>query len=361
MSDNSYGTTFGPSAPGAINLVSGDTGGVDMTHTANSPSSTGPNADLTARRQGRLLADRRRAAVLRRLLHPRRGRRCPARTSATCSTPGLSWGWFQGGFRPTTPTPRAHRVGAGQPTSTFIPDQFKAGFRPGTHAANQGICNAVHPVGVSCRVARHRHRPVRVQGRLHPAPRAVPVLRLDRQPAPPDVPTTRPGHAAGLDDRHRHPVLCGGVPQFNTPNHQYDIERLRPAGRRDRQGRAAPTTARGAASSRRRAARTGTPPTPTRSTSSTSSSTRSTRWRRPRTGSHRGRHLLRRLRRLVRPRVLRRDQPVHLGSQRRPHRRRRVRHAAPRWRARTAAAATARGCRCWSSRPGRRPTTSTTR
>jgi phospholipase C len=30
MSDNSYNTTFGPSSPGAINLASGDTGGVDM-------------------------------------------------------------------------------------------------------------------------------------------------------------------------------------------------------------------------------------------------------------------------------------------------------------------------------------------
>jgi phospholipase C len=28
MSDNSFGTTFGPSTPGAVNLVSGDTGGV---------------------------------------------------------------------------------------------------------------------------------------------------------------------------------------------------------------------------------------------------------------------------------------------------------------------------------------------
>src|SRR5262245_51835333 len=51
MSDNSYNTTFGPSSPGAINLVSGDTGNVDMTHTANNPSiatSASPNADLTA-------------------------------------------------------------------------------------------------------------------------------------------------------------------------------------------------------------------------------------------------------------------------------------------------------------------------
>ena len=50
MSDNSFGTTFGPSSPGAINLASGDTGGVDMTHTANNPSvatAASPNADLT--------------------------------------------------------------------------------------------------------------------------------------------------------------------------------------------------------------------------------------------------------------------------------------------------------------------------
>ena len=30
MSDNSFGTTFGPSAPGAINLAAGDTGGVGL-------------------------------------------------------------------------------------------------------------------------------------------------------------------------------------------------------------------------------------------------------------------------------------------------------------------------------------------
>ena len=47
MSDNSFGTTFGPSSPGAINLAAGDTGGVDMTHTVNNPSvatAASPNA-----------------------------------------------------------------------------------------------------------------------------------------------------------------------------------------------------------------------------------------------------------------------------------------------------------------------------
>ena len=32
MSDNSYDTTFGPSTPGAINLISGQTGGIVDSH-----------------------------------------------------------------------------------------------------------------------------------------------------------------------------------------------------------------------------------------------------------------------------------------------------------------------------------------
>ena len=55
MSDNSYGTTFGPSAPGAINLVSGDTGDVDTSHEVNSPSistPSSPDGDITADGQG---------------------------------------------------------------------------------------------------------------------------------------------------------------------------------------------------------------------------------------------------------------------------------------------------------------------
>ena len=39
MSDNSYGTTFGPSAPGAINLISGNTGNVDVSHRPTLPRS----------------------------------------------------------------------------------------------------------------------------------------------------------------------------------------------------------------------------------------------------------------------------------------------------------------------------------
>jgi hypothetical protein len=59
---------------------------------------------------------------------------------------GLSWGWFQGGFRPSTSFATA--TGGTQPTSTFIPNQFKGKFavKP---ASDQGLCNTVHPVGVA--------------------------------------------------------------------------------------------------------------------------------------------------------------------------------------------------------------------
>src|SRR3954464_5834283 len=127
MSDNSYRTTFGPSSPGAINLASGNTGNVDMTHTANSPSiapPTKPNANLTPDGQGgySLTSDAQpfwddcstRDAVAM------SGQNIGDRLNAA----GLSWGWFQGGARPTTSFADAATATGhpGQSTATFIPD-----------------------------------------------------------------------------------------------------------------------------------------------------------------------------------------------------------------------------------------------
>src|SRR5262249_29832159 len=104
MSDNSFETTFGPSSPGAINLASGNTGGVDMSHTANSPSiatSAAPNADLTADGRGgySLTSDAQpywddcstRDAVAMK----------GQNIGDVLNKAGLTWGWFQGGFAPT--------------------------------------------------------------------------------------------------------------------------------------------------------------------------------------------------------------------------------------------------------------------
>jgi phospholipase C len=92
MSDNSFGTTFGPSTPGALNLIAGQTHGVDQ---ADSPG------NVVA---GTVVGDPRPIVDD---CSPGGGGQ-PGQISITgtnvgdlLNTAGLTWGWFQGGFRPT--------------------------------------------------------------------------------------------------------------------------------------------------------------------------------------------------------------------------------------------------------------------
>jgi phospholipase C len=232
MSDNSYGTTFGPSSPGAINLVSGDTGAVDMTHTANSPSQTGANADLTADGKGgfSLTSD----------AQPYYDD-CSTRDAVAMSgqnigdllnARGLSWGWFQGGFRPSLPYATALTdIGVTQPTSTFVPDQFKALGATDPNvvaktASNQGICNTSNPVGV------------KLPGSLGTGTGQY-GFKDDyiphHEPFEYYASTANPHHLTLPTNGSGQDTLAGlktigtdtesyvaGAPQFNTPNHQYD-------------------------------------------------------------------------------------------------------------------------------------------
>lgn len=233
MSDNSYGTTFGPSSPGAINLTSGDTGAVDMSHTANSPSiatAASPNADLTPDGSGgySLTNDAQpywddcatRDAVAM------SGRNVGDELNAA----GVSWGWFQGGFRPTTSfADAANATGhAGQPTPSFVPDEFKnAGFNSSVpHSSNQALCNAVHPVGAGLSGAVPagsgqygykddyiaHHEPFQYYASTaNPHHLSLPTNAAGKVPV-------KALRTIGTDTQH----YAGGVPQFDTPNHQYD-------------------------------------------------------------------------------------------------------------------------------------------
>lgn len=88
MSDNSFNTTFGPSTPGAVNLVSGLTHGAtptDIPHSVTNGSiigdprpayddcSKGTTVALSGKNVGNMLNDK-----------------------------NITWGWFQGGFKPTS-------------------------------------------------------------------------------------------------------------------------------------------------------------------------------------------------------------------------------------------------------------------
>ena len=91
MNDNSYGTMFGPSAPGAVNLVSGDTDGAVQDF---------ESGDVT---DGSLTDDAQPTGDV-----------CDSRDSAhltgtnignLLNTANLSWGWFEGGFDLTVTNP----------------------------------------------------------------------------------------------------------------------------------------------------------------------------------------------------------------------------------------------------------------
>lgn len=92
MSDNSYGSTFGPSTPGAINLISGQTNGVVDIRNAKGGVADGGNGSFT------LISD-----------PDPVGDQCSATSGMLVSMAGnnignllndahVTWGWFGGGF-----------------------------------------------------------------------------------------------------------------------------------------------------------------------------------------------------------------------------------------------------------------------
>ena len=204
MNDNSFGTTFGPSSPGAVNLISGNTGGVGkMINGADT------DGDTVSDGQGgtSLISD----------AQPYYDD-CSTRDAASLTgknigdllnASGLSWGWFQGGFRPTTTFTAA--TGGTQPTSTFTPDQFKGKFAT-KPASDQGLCNAVSPIGAGIGGTGTNwgwkddyiphHEPFQYYASTA-NPHHLPPASLA---------------AIGTDTQ----TVVNGVPQFDTANHQYD-------------------------------------------------------------------------------------------------------------------------------------------
>src|SRR5262249_47849271 len=135
-------------APGAINVAAGNTGGVDPVKQAGGPTTATPDSpdkDLTPDGKGgtSLIGDAqpfwddcstRDAVALD-----------GTNIGDELNAAGLSWGWFQGGFAPTTTFAAA---APGQATSDFRPEEFKS-LAPPANASGQGLCDQVHPVGVA--------------------------------------------------------------------------------------------------------------------------------------------------------------------------------------------------------------------
>ena len=92
MSDNSYGTVFGPSTPGALNLVSGQTHGAVVSNGTSTGVANGtviadpnPTLDDCGGGTGTVTMDPKNKNI-----------------GDLLNAKGVTWGWFQGGFTPTT-------------------------------------------------------------------------------------------------------------------------------------------------------------------------------------------------------------------------------------------------------------------
>jgi phospholipase C len=135
MSDNSFGTDFGPSAVGAINLISGNTNGatlVPLTPSGKTASAAGDIAGGAT--TGALIGDARPgfddcSSTTPGLTNSTQVTMTGKNIGDLLNAQGLTWGWFQGGFTPTSTDPKgravcgAHHVGlAGDDATTQSSD-----------------------------------------------------------------------------------------------------------------------------------------------------------------------------------------------------------------------------------------------
>src|SRR3989475_3225676 len=117
MSDNSFGSTFGPSTPGALNLIAGQTHGattpdiagtVDNGTIIGDPRPTLSNDDCT-------ISSASKAAM------------SGTNVGDLLNAQNITWGWFQGGFKPssvvngTAVCATAHKNIAGATVTDYIP------------------------------------------------------------------------------------------------------------------------------------------------------------------------------------------------------------------------------------------------
>jgi phospholipase C len=95
MSDNSFSTVFGPSTPGALNLVSGQTHGATITNGGSASGNVSAGSVIGDPRPSLALDD---CTITSKTLITMSGKN----VGDLLNTKGLTWGWFQGGFKPSS-------------------------------------------------------------------------------------------------------------------------------------------------------------------------------------------------------------------------------------------------------------------
>ncbi len=140
MSDNSFGTTFGPSTPGAINLVSGQTHGAVPTNSAVSSNGTliddaDPTYDACSRKTPTTIA------------------MTGTNIGDLLNAKGITWGWFEGGFAPsstsggTVTCGSSHKNVAGATITDYVPHHEPFQYYQSTANPNHLPPSSVSKIG----------------------------------------------------------------------------------------------------------------------------------------------------------------------------------------------------------------------
>ncbi len=135
MSDNSYSTTFGPSTPGALNLIAGNTSGATLVPLRPNGTAASPNGNIfDGFTTGAIVGDPRPGFDDCVVTNPKlQGTNMVTVTGKNVgdllNAKGITWGWFQGGFAPTGVDAKgravcsSHHTGlAGDDSSTTVGD-----------------------------------------------------------------------------------------------------------------------------------------------------------------------------------------------------------------------------------------------
>jgi phospholipase C len=173
LNDNSYGTTFGPSTPGALNLISGNTHGATPTDLADTTvqgtvigdadptgdiASSGTTIQLSGKNVGDLL-----------------------------NAKGITWGFFEGGFD----NPSASHIGShGNPKTDYIPHHEPFQYFPQTANPSHLPPSSVDAIGKTDQ-ANHQYDITRFWEALHA--HKLPAVSFLKAPAFQD------GHAGYSD------------------------------------------------------------------------------------------------------------------------------------------------------------------
>ena len=129
MSDNSYDTTFGPSTPGALNLISAQTNGVTLDNNPGGATISDGNGGFSVIGDADPVGDA-----------------CSTTTGETfqmggknigdlLNAKGITWGFFEGGFNRSTVNPNK-TTGCKRTTTSTITNVTKSGLYPASSAVS---------------------------------------------------------------------------------------------------------------------------------------------------------------------------------------------------------------------------------